>query len=114
MIKIYSPNDEVELSMIRGLLESEGIHFFVHNDHFGSMEVGPQIELFNKKAIMVAPEEVDRAKHVIAEFLGRELPEEVEVTSHYSTGQKLRMILESLFFWWFIPGKKRCKGKDDS
>lgn len=114
MIRIYSPTDEVELSMIRGLLDSEGIHFFVHNDHFGSMEVGPQIELFNKKAIMVAPEEVDLAKHIIADFLGRELPEEVENTAHYSLGQKLRMIFEALFFWWFMPGKKRRKTTDDA
>ncbi len=113
MIKIYSPNDEVELSMIRGLLDSEGIHYFIHNDHFGSMEVGPQIELFNKKAIMVAPEEAERAKKIISEFLGSELSVEDEVASHYSLGQKLRMIFEAIFFWWFIPGKKRSKGRDD-
>jgi hypothetical protein len=112
MIKIYSPTDEVELSMIRGLLDSEGIHFFIHNDHFGSMEVGPQIELFNKKAIMVALEDVDRAKQIIADFLERELPEEADDASHYSLRQKLRMIFEALFFWWFMPGKKRRKSTD--
>ncbi len=110
MIKLYSPNDEVELSMIRGLLDSEGIHYFIHNNHFGSMEVGPQIELFNRKAIMVAPEESGRAKNIISEFLGSELPEEDEVTSHYSLGQKLRMIFEAVFFMWFVPGKKKRKG----
>ena len=107
MIKIYSPNDEVELSMIRGLLDSEGIRYFVHNDHFGSMEVGPQIELFNKKALMVASVDVDRAKGIITDFLGNQIPEAYEDTSHYSLGQKLRMIFEAVFFWWYIPGKKR-------
>jgi len=62
--------------MIRGLLNSAGIHFFIPNDHFGSMEVGPQIELFNKKAIMVAPEDAERAKQIIAEFIGSETPED--------------------------------------
>ena len=109
MIKIYSPNDEVELSMIRGLLNSAGIHYFIHNDYFGSLEVGPQIELFNRKAIMVAQEDADRAKHIITEFLGCELPEEDGVASDYSLGQKLRMILESLIFCWFIPGRKKRK-----
>lgn len=113
MIKIYFPNEEVELSMIRGLLDSEGIHYFVHNDHFGSMEVGPQIELFNKKAVMVVSYDVDRAKNIIEDFLGRKLPEKVEVTSYYSLSQKLRMIFEAVFFWWFIPGKKRPKRTDD-
>ncbi len=113
MIKIYSPNDEIELSMIRGLLDSQGVHYFVLNDHFGSMEVGPQIELFNKKTVMVAPEDADRAKQIIEEFLRRELPVVVEVTSHFSLGQKIRMIFETLIFGWFIPGKKRRRGMDD-
>jgi hypothetical protein len=113
MLKIYSPNDEVELSMIRGLLDSEGIRYFVHNDHFGSMEVGPQIELFNKKVMMVAADDVDRAKGIITDFLGNQIPEEDEGTSHYSLGQKLRMIFEAVFFMWFMPGKKRRKGADD-
>ena len=108
MIKLYSPNDELELSMIRGLFDTEGIHYFVHNDHFGSMRVGPQIDLFNKKTIMVAPEDADRAKEMISDLLERCLPEEEE-PAQYSIGQKLRMIFEALFFGWFIPGRKRHK-----
>jgi len=76
------------------------------------MQVGPQIELFNKKTIMVDSGDVDQAKYIIAEFLGREIPEEDEITSHYSFGQKLRLILESLIFCWFIPGKKKRKKAD--
>jgi len=107
MIKIYVSHDEVELSLIRGLLDSEHIHYFIHNDHFGSMQVGPQIELFNKKAVMVDVADVDRARHVIEEFLGRELPEDVEVIWDYTLGQKIRIIVETLLFGWFVPGKKR-------
>jgi len=114
MIKIYSPNDELELSMIRGVFDTEGIHYFVHNDYFGSMRVGPQIDLLNKKTIMVAHEEVDRAKEIIFNFLERQLPEEEEEEQEqYSIGQKLRMILETIFFWWFIPGRKRGKKRPD-
>jgi len=109
MIKVYVPNDELELSMIRGLLESEHIHYFVHNDHFGSMKVGPQIELFNKKTVMVASADANRAKHIIEEFLERELHEEAEVAWHYTLGQKMRMVFEALLFGWFVPGKKRRK-----
>ena len=47
MIKIYSPADELELAMIRGVLDSEGIDYYIHNDNFGSMRVGPQIDLLN-------------------------------------------------------------------
>jgi hypothetical protein len=108
MIKIYSPNDELELSMIRGVFDTEGIHYFVHNDYFGSMRVGPQIDLLNKKTILVAPEDADRAKEILSNLLERQLPEEEEQEG-YSIGQKIRMILETLIFWWFIPGRKRRK-----
>ena len=108
MKKIYSPNDELELSMIRGILESEGIHFFILNDHFGSMRVGPQIEMFNKKAIMVAAKDLDRASELIASFLEIQLNQGDE-QEQYSLSQKLRMILEMLLFGWFVPGKKRSK-----
>jgi len=68
------------------------------------MEVGPQIELFNMKAVMVASEDADQARHVIAEFLGRALPEEAEVAPEYTLGQKIRMIFEAVLFGWFVPG----------
>jgi len=99
--------------MIRGVLDTEGIHYFVHNDNFGSMRVGPQIDLFNKKTIMVAPEDVGSAKEIISNLLERRLPEEEE-HEHYSTGQKLRMVLETIIFGWFIPGRKRSKKWTDA
>lgn len=110
MIKIYHPADELELAMIRGVLETEGICYFIHNDHFGSMRVGPQIDLLNKKAIMVSPEDAERAKGIISDLLNRELPEE-KAEEEYSAGQKLRMIFEALFFGWFIPGRRRPRLK---
>lgn len=112
MIKFYSPTDELELSMIRGVFDTEGIHYFVHNDNFGSMQVGPQIDLFNKKTIMVAPEDVARAKEIISSLLEYQSPEE-EIQEQYTISQKLRMIFEAMFFWWFVPGKKRSKKRLD-
>ena len=106
MIKIHVPADELELAMIRGVLDSEGIKYFVHNDNFGSMRVGPLIDLLNKKTIMVAAEDAEHAKGIITDLLGRELPEEA-VEEQYSLSQKLRMIFETVIFGWFVPGKKR-------
>lgn len=59
MIKIHVPADELELAMIRGVLDTEGINYFIHNDYFGSMRVGPQIDLLNKKTIMVTSEDAE-------------------------------------------------------
>jgi hypothetical protein len=92
--------------MIRGVLDSEGVEYFIHNDNFGSMRVGPQIDLLNKKTIMVAPEDVERAKTIISNFLSREMPEE-KTDEKYTVSQKLRMILEAVLFGWFIPGRRR-------
>jgi hypothetical protein len=111
MIKIYSPNDEIELAIIRGILDAEGIYYVIHNDHFGSLEIDPQIDLFNKKTIMVAPEDAARAKEIICDLLAHHLPEEQEKLQ-YSLGQKLRMVFETFLFSWFIPGRKRRKKSD--
>jgi len=113
MIKIHVPADELELAMIRGVLDSKGISYFIHNDHFGSMRVGPQIDLLNKKTIMVAPEDAERVKTIISDLLGRERPED-KVDEEYSLSQKLRMILETVIFGWFIPGKRRRRQSVDS
>ncbi len=49
MIKLYSPLSEVDLALIRGILEGDNISFYVHNDHFGSLRIGPAIKLYNAK-----------------------------------------------------------------
>lgn len=69
MIKLYKPENEVELSIIKSILESENITYFVHNDHFGSLMIGPQIDLYNARMIMVNEEYYERAKELIADFL---------------------------------------------
>ena len=103
---IYSPKDELQLAMIRGLLDSEGIQYFVLNDNFGSMRVGPQIDLLNKKTIMVAPEDAERAKEIISSLVESDLQDDGE-PGHYAIGQKFRMVIEAMLFGWFVPGRKR-------
>jgi hypothetical protein len=41
MIKLYSPRDAIELALIESILKGEDIPYFIHNDHFGSLEGGP-------------------------------------------------------------------------
>jgi hypothetical protein len=53
MIDLYSPQNEAELALLKSILEGEGIYYFVRNDNFGSLEVGPRIGLFNTKMIQV-------------------------------------------------------------
>ena len=86
MIKLYSPHDLAELASIESILEGERIPYFIHNDHFGSLEIGPQIDINNKKTIMVNQEYQERAKE---------------------------LIFETLVFTWFIPGRHRKRLKNE-
>jgi hypothetical protein len=68
MKSIYKPRSQVELLMIKSVLVSEGIPFNVINDEFGSLEVGPQIGLFNERIIQVPEADADRAIELIQDF----------------------------------------------
>lgn len=113
MIKLFSPENEVQLALAKSLLEAEGIPFFVHNDHFGSLYVGIQIEYLNRKTIMVDEVYEARAKEVIVDFLGQDSAEPAPEKETYSAWDKLRMVLEGLFFGWVVPGKRRRTKKKE-
>lgn len=116
MIKLYVPPNEVQLAILKSLFEAEGIPIFVLNDNFGSMEPGIQIALLNQKTIMVREEEYENARAVIANFLGNIAEADGEPASptiNYSFADKLRMVIEGLFFGWVMPGRSRRKRKKD-
>lgn len=107
MRKLYKPRNEVELSLIKSIFDGDNIHYFVHNDNFGSLKIGPQIDLFNARMIMVHEEHYDRASDLIADFL-KNIEEDTDTTqSQYSLFDKIRMIIEVMLFSWFVPGKSK-------
>ena len=112
MIKLYSPRDLAELALIESILEGEKIPYFIHNDHFGSLEVGPQIDIYNKKTIMVAEEYQKRAKELIDDYIETTRDDTAKIPA-YSLSDKLRIIFETLLFAWFIPGRHRKGQKDE-
>ena len=112
MRKLYRPRNELELTLIKSIFDGEDIPYFVHNDNFGSLQIGPQIDLFNAKMIMVDEAFYDRAKDLIADFLNN-LDEDTEIPQEsYTLADKIRMILETAVFGWFIPGRKKRKQKE--
>jgi hypothetical protein len=116
MIRLYSPRDLGELSLIESILKGESIPYFIHNNHFGSLEVGPQIDIYNKKTIMVAEEDEERAKELISDFIKTTRDETTKIQP-YSWFDKVRIILEALLFTWFMPGRHRKRlqnGKDET
>jgi hypothetical protein len=105
MRALCSPRSASELAVIGSLLRAEGIAFFIHNEHFGAMEVGPSIPLLNERTVFVAEQDYERAAEVIARPSGSEA--EAPVGRQVSFLGKLRMLLEVLAFVWVMPGSRR-------
>ncbi len=69
MKKVFTPENEVDLCLLKSILASEGIDYFVLNDHFGSLYIGPQIPLYNARIIMVPDEQYSKAKSLVLDYL---------------------------------------------
>lgn len=116
MIKLYSPQTEVDLALILSVLEGDGITFFVHNDHFGSLRIGPSIPLYNEKTIMVNEKDFSRASELISDYLKNTRSSynskpDSTFKSEYSLFDKIRVIIEFFLFSWIIPGKAKWRPK---
>lgn len=108
MINIYSPENEMELAFIRSISDGEKISYYVQNDHFGSLEIGLRIDLFNAKNIFVLEKDVDRAKELLADFLATKKNNAAdEQQAKYSIFDKLRMLMEVFLFGWIMPGRRK-------
>lgn len=106
MIKLYSPDNESELAVLKSLLTAEDVPYYVLNDHFGTLRVGPKIELFNAKVIYVHEAFYESSKEIIDDFIESNKEESGNHKSRYSFPDKIRMVLETLIFGWFVPGNK--------
>ncbi len=109
MIELYSPKDPSELSIIKSVLNAEGINYYVRNDNFGSLWVGPIIDLYNKKMIVVQDDQHELAEELLKDFLDKTNDPEETPAAKYSAFDKIRMALEALLFSWMIPGKRKNK-----
>ena len=98
MINLYSPQNEVELALLKSILDAESINYFVRNDNFGSMEVGPQIDLFNKKMIVVQDNQYESAKELLSDYLEKTENKIEGPEKTYTLYDKIRMTMEVLLF----------------
>lgn len=104
-VELYSPQNEVELSLLKSILDSENIDYLVRNDNFGSLEVGLPIGFYNAKTIEVRDDQHEAAQDLLKDYL--EKTSEPAGTSHkrYSIFDKIRMVVEFLVFGWVMPGR---------
>ncbi|OGL50916.1 MAG: hypothetical protein A3C43_01800 [Candidatus Schekmanbacteria bacterium RIFCSPHIGHO2_02_FULL_38_11] len=114
MRDLYSPNNEVELALLKSILDAEGINYFVRNDKFGSLEIGPKIELLNKKMIMVQDDQYEKAKELLKDYLESTGEKNGSVEKKYSIADYVRMVIEFLLFGWIMPGMRKSKKLDNN
>ena len=72
MKKLYIPNNESELTIIRSLLDSANIKYYIRNEYFGSLYIGPAIGSFNSKPIFVHEDHYKEAKEILSELIREE------------------------------------------
>lgn len=112
MISLYSPQNEVDLALLKGLLDSEGINYAVKNDCFGSFKVGPRIALYNTKMIEVRDDQYETAKALLDDYLHKTAGKAGEPEIPYSLFDKIRMVIEVFILGWIVPGRRSTKGRD--
>ena len=110
MIRIYEPRNEPEVAILRSILTAYQIPHFVHNDHFGSLQVGPVIPLVNGKAIYVARDRVEEASALVADYVASTGGMEY----HPTIADKFRLVIEMVLFDWIVLGSlRRNHGESD-
>ena len=109
MITIAHPIDDMELLFIRMALEAEGIRYLVVGDGFGSLYPGVQLPVFNERPVRVNVADVERAVEVVEEVRKDFDP----VSSDLAGSSKLRIVLETILFGWFVPGGRRRKSSNN-
>ena len=112
-VPLYSPQNESESALLKSILDSEGINYFVRNDNFGSLEVGPRIGLFNAKLIEVQDDQYERANELLSDYFEKTKKEPEESAKEYSWFDKIRMVVEVLVLGWLMPGRRKSKKIDD-
>ena len=72
MKKLYVPTDESELAVIRSVLDSADIPYYIRNEYFGSLYIGPAMGSFNSKPIFVHEENYYEAKQILSDMIDEE------------------------------------------
>ena len=71
MVQLYSPRNEPDLLILRSLFDDAGLRYYVRNDTFGSLYMGPHVEAYNRKILCVSEADLEEATALLGEFLER-------------------------------------------
>ncbi len=111
MVELDSPRSEAELLVLRGVLDGAGFLYFVKNDQFGSLAVGPQIDHYNRKTLLVHEDHYEEARALLAELRSSAAGRETPAVGRPALSDVLRMVVELLLFGWIIPGRRHRRSR---
>ena len=106
MVELHGPEGEGDLLLLRSVLDAAGLFYFVKNDQFGSLAVGPRIDHYNRKTIYVHRHDAEEARALVAEFVAKTARPADDAARELRGRDVLRMVAELLFFGWFMPGRR--------
>jgi hypothetical protein len=61
LVELCSPQSEPDLLLLKSILGDAGIDFFVENDSFGSLTLGPSVTCYNRKKVLVPEDQWEDA-----------------------------------------------------
>jgi hypothetical protein len=107
MIPLYSPKNDLELLLMKSLLQNARIYYFVQNENFSTQYIGVKVDGYNKATIFVEEDRYEEAKKIIEEAINN------QIRFKLSFLDKLRLVFEFILTGWFIPGRCNKKMKDE-
>jgi 8-oxo-dGTP diphosphatase len=99
LVRVFVPQTLSEATVVVAMLEAHEIPVLRHNGNLAGLLPGVQINGYNTQSILVPEERVADALELLAEF---RRPPAVAAPPRSIA----RMIFESLFFAWFVPGSR--------
>jgi hypothetical protein len=110
LVRVASPECEPDVVLISSALQAADIPHYVHCGGFGGLWPGLQVGGYNTRSVMVPESCAEFACEIIASL---HLTSAV-ARAPQARGGKLRLVLETLVFGWFVPSRQPPPSEADS
>ena len=110
-LPVATPQTESELAVMVSLLDAHGIQYYVHNQGFGGLYPGMQMDLYNARRLMVPADHAAEALDLLAVFSRPSTTPETD--DRMVLADKLWVAIETFVFGWSFPSKRNRSGKQE-
>lgn len=110
-LPVATPQTESELAVMVSLLEAHGIRHYVHNQSFGGLYPGMQMDLYNARRLMVPAGQAAEALELLSVFSHQSTASDTD--EKMTLADKLRVVIETFVFGWSFPSKRNRSRKQE-